>query len=60
MKNPNIKRNPKGQQNKDKSRNGTKRTNQKEVRLKIKISKLKTNRQSEKYAKTNESNKSTK
>jgi hypothetical protein len=58
MKNPNIKKDPKIQQNKNKSRNGTKRTNQKEVRLKIKISKLKTNRQCEKYAKANESNKS--
>jgi hypothetical protein len=53
MKNPNIKKNPKIQQNKDKSSNGTKRTNQKGVKLKIKIAKLKTNRQCEKYTKTN-------
>jgi hypothetical protein len=58
MKNPNIKKNPKGQQNKDKSSNGTKRTNQKGVKLKTKIAKLKTNRQCEKYVKTGGSNES--
>ncbi len=52
MKNPNIKKKPKGQQNKDKSNNRTKRTNQKGVKLKIKIAKLKTNRQCEKHVKT--------
>jgi hypothetical protein len=57
MKNPNIKKNPKSQQNKDKSSNAT-RKNQKGVKLKIKIAKLKTDRQCEKYAKTSENNKS--
>jgi hypothetical protein len=59
MKNQNIKKNPKNQKNKDKSSNGTKRTNQKGVKLKIKIAKLKTNRQCEKYFKTSGSNEST-
>jgi hypothetical protein len=59
MKNPNIKKNPKIQQNKDKSNNRTKGTNQKGVKLKIKIAKLKTNRQCEKHVKTSGSNEST-
>jgi hypothetical protein len=40
MKNPNIKKNPKYQPNNDKSNKGTKGTNQKGVKLKIKIAKL--------------------
>jgi hypothetical protein len=51
MKNQNIKKNPKNQKNQDKSSNGTKRTNQKGVKLKIKIANLKNNRQCEKYVK---------
>jgi hypothetical protein len=59
MKNPNIKKNPKYQPNNDKSNKGTKGTNQKGVKLKIKIAKLKTNRQCEKHVKTSGSNEST-
>ena len=59
MKNPNIKKNPKYQPNNDKSNKGTKGTNQKGVKLKIKIAKLKTNRQCEKDVKTSGSNEST-
>jgi hypothetical protein len=50
MKNPNIKKNPKGQQIRRKAVT-QQRTNQKEVKLKIKIAKLKINRQREKYTK---------
>jgi hypothetical protein len=40
MKNPNIKENSKGYQNYDKSSTGTKRTNQKGVKLKLKVAKI--------------------
>jgi hypothetical protein len=51
-------KNPKYQPNNDKSNNGTKGTNQKGVKLKIKIAKLKNNRQCEKHVKTSGSNES--